>query len=132
MPIYEYRCQQCQNVFEEWLKSFDDEAPNCPSCGGQAERIMSNTTFVLKGGGWYVTEYGNHKGDEGSVSAAHGDTAAGKQGDGHAPKAKASTQVDAKSAGQTDSKAAGQADTKPAAPTKPESKAATPASPASA
>lgn len=94
MPIYEYRCAQCQNVFEEWLKSFDDDAPNCPNCGGQAERIMSNTTFVLKGGGWYVTEYGN-KG-EGPVSAAHGDTAAGQSGDGHnaKPDAKANAKAD--------------------------------------
>lgn len=62
MPIYEYRCNDCDQVFEEWLKTFDEtEQRTCPVCGGHAERIMSNTTFVLKGGGWYVTEYGNQK-----------------------------------------------------------------------
>lgn len=68
MPIYEYRCNACEQVFEEWLKSFDDTEPNCPVCGGHAERIMSNTTFVLKGGGWYVTEYGNHKASDAEES----------------------------------------------------------------
>ncbi|MFI3270719.1 MAG: zinc ribbon domain-containing protein [Pseudomonadota bacterium] len=133
MPIYEYRCQDCQNVFEEWLKNFNDDAPNCPSCGGQAERIMSNTTFVLKGGGWYVTEYGN-KG-EGPVSAAHGDTAAGQNGAGQNGAGQngaghSETKADNKADSNADSKAA-----KPAAPAKatpaPHTSAATPASSAS-
>lgn len=62
MPIYEYRCGKCGNVFEEWTRSFDSpEHEPCPQCGGDSVRIVSNTSFVLKGGGWYVTEYGNHK-----------------------------------------------------------------------
>ncbi len=65
MPIYEYSCPQCDNVFEEWVKSHEgaQEAP-CPQCGTQAIQIISNTSFVLKGGGWYVTEYGNRKNQE--------------------------------------------------------------------
>lgn len=61
MPIYEYRCSDCHQIFEEWLKTFDDSPRNCPVCNGVAERVVSNTSFVLKGGGWYVTEYGNRK-----------------------------------------------------------------------
>ena len=46
MPIYEYRCRKCGNVFEEWVKTFDSpELEPCPKCGGDAERIMSNTSF---------------------------------------------------------------------------------------
>ncbi len=62
MPIYEYQCPQCQQVFEEWLSVSEatDKAP-CPQCHTQSSRIISNTAFVLKGGGWYVTEYGNRK-----------------------------------------------------------------------
>jgi putative FmdB family regulatory protein len=64
MPIYEYRCKQCNKVFEEWHRHVDDDLSHpCPECRGAAERIVSNSTFVLKGGGWYVTEYGNRKGD---------------------------------------------------------------------
>ncbi|MDR2051668.1 MAG: zinc ribbon domain-containing protein [Deltaproteobacteria bacterium] len=60
MPIYEYRCKECHQVFEEWFKNADDdESPVCPVCDGPAERIISNTSFVLKGSGWYATDYGN-------------------------------------------------------------------------
>lgn len=59
MPIYEYRCKECHQIFEEWTKHIEDAEPQvCPVCGNPAERIMSNTSFVLKGGGWYATDYG--------------------------------------------------------------------------
>ncbi len=62
MPIYEYRCKECHQVFEEWCKNFEEtHAKPCPICRGNADRIVSNTSFVLKGGGWYVTDYGNRK-----------------------------------------------------------------------
>ena len=62
MPIYEYRCPKCNATFEEWLRHADDAATCvCPSCHAEAKRIISHTTFVLKGGGWYATEYGNRK-----------------------------------------------------------------------
>jgi putative FmdB family regulatory protein len=57
MPIYEYRCNECGQVFEEWQRDFKTRQMACPVCKGESERIMSNTTFVLKGGGWYVTDY---------------------------------------------------------------------------
>ena len=62
MPIYEYRCDGCNTVFEEWRRHTDDimEEP-CPKCHKTAHRLISNTSFVLKGGGWYVTEYGGRK-----------------------------------------------------------------------
>lgn len=57
MPIYEYRCQECQQVFEQWQKDFSDQDKPCPVCGGKSQRLISNTSFVLKGSGWYVTDY---------------------------------------------------------------------------
>lgn len=75
MPIYEYRCNDCEQVFEEWLRTFDETERTCPVCGGHAERIMSNTTFVLKGGGWYVTDYGKQSASTGAA-AESGATAA--------------------------------------------------------
>lgn len=67
MPIYEYRCDACDTVFEEWHRHADDitEEP-CPKCQKTAHRLISNTSFVLKGGGWYVTEYGNRKAEAGA------------------------------------------------------------------
>jgi len=57
MPIYEYRCQECQQSFEEWQKDFSERQVPCPVCGGKAERLISSTSFVLKGGGWYSDLY---------------------------------------------------------------------------
>ena len=62
MPIYEYQCEQCHSIFEEWCKKIDDhEAPPCPQCKGAARRLISHTSFALKGEGWYVTDYGTHR-----------------------------------------------------------------------
>lgn len=63
MPIYEYRCAECQQLFEEWCKHVKEHSMphTCPICKGQAHRIVSNTSFALKGGGWYVTEYGSRR-----------------------------------------------------------------------
>ncbi|MBQ7607568.1 MAG: zinc ribbon domain-containing protein [Desulfovibrionaceae bacterium] len=63
MPIYEYECPSCGRIFEEWVKvseAHGEEA--CPACGTPSPRVISHTSFVLKGGGWYVTEYGYRKG----------------------------------------------------------------------
>ncbi len=57
MPIYEYRCQDCEQLFEEWQKDFSERELACPVCGGASRRLISNTSFVLKGSGWYVTDY---------------------------------------------------------------------------
>ena len=47
MPIYEYRCRKCGNVFEEWVKTFDSpELEPCPKCGGDAERITVSYTHL--------------------------------------------------------------------------------------
>ncbi|MCL1915892.1 MAG: zinc ribbon domain-containing protein [Desulfovibrionaceae bacterium] len=76
MPIYEYRCPECHQVFEEWTKVVDDmEAPLCPVCDAPAERIISNSTFVLKGGGWYATDYGP-KGKEATAESSTEPTSA--------------------------------------------------------
>ncbi|MDR2695508.1 MAG: zinc ribbon domain-containing protein [Deltaproteobacteria bacterium] len=85
MPIYEYTCPQCRNVFEKWLKlSETTENAPCPQCGSQAQRIISNTAFVLKGGGWYVTDYGYRKGasEEGQTTASNAGTPPASAADG--------------------------------------------------
>ena len=53
MPIYEYACPRCHKTFEEWLHSSDDaETQPC-------HRVISNTSFILKGGGWFASSYGH-------------------------------------------------------------------------
>jgi putative FmdB family regulatory protein len=62
MPIYEYCCQNCGKEFEEWQRLSDPPVDKCRECGGKAKRLISNSTFVLKGTGWYVTDYGRKDG----------------------------------------------------------------------
>ncbi len=84
MPIYEYQCPQCHAVFEEWLTVRDAGEKNtapCPHCETVSPHIISNTAFVLKGGGWYVTEYGNRKNstqDSGQAAAQNAEQASEK------------------------------------------------------
>ena len=95
-PIYEYQCPKCQHRFEEWVKLADAHGQEpCPKCGTPAPRIMSHTSFVLKGGGWYVSDYGYRKGikeDGSSATAAASDSGSGASGGsaGSAPAASGS------------------------------------------
>jgi len=57
MPIYEYRCVDCNEQFEVMQKITDDPLSICEFCGGNLKRLITNTSFVLKGSGWYVTDY---------------------------------------------------------------------------
>ena len=59
MPIYEYYCEACGHEFETMQKITEDPIRKCEACGEmKAKRSISRTSFVLKGSGWYVTDYG--------------------------------------------------------------------------
>jgi putative FmdB family regulatory protein len=59
MPIYEYECTKCGKQ-EEVLQHFSDKPlTKCRSCAGKLQKLISQTTFHLKGTGWYVTDYAN-------------------------------------------------------------------------
>jgi putative FmdB family regulatory protein len=66
MPIYEYRCSACHRIFEEWSRHAEDNsvARSCPLCGCEARRLISQTSFSLKGQGWYATDYGAKKNEQ--------------------------------------------------------------------
>jgi len=64
MPIYEYRCEKCQHQFELFQKITDDPVKDCPECGGPVSKLVSSTSFILKGSGWYVTDYGKGNGSK--------------------------------------------------------------------
>ena len=62
MPIYEYACQACGHQFEEWQKIKDPPVKVCPKCKAKkVERLISQTSFHLKGGGWYSDLYAGPK-----------------------------------------------------------------------
>ncbi len=91
MPIYEYNCQDCKQIFEEWQKDYEERDIPCPVCGGNASRIISSTSFVLKGGGWYASGYNSASaGGAGSSPAPGADAAPAKPAE-TAPAAPAAT-----------------------------------------
>jgi len=58
MPIYEYECRACGHGFEEIQKISDPPRRRCPECGKpKAERLISRTSFQLKGDGWFSSGY---------------------------------------------------------------------------
>jgi putative FmdB family regulatory protein len=57
MPIYEYVCDDCGKQREVIQKITDQPLRTCPDCGGKVHKLISQTSFVLKGNGWYVTDY---------------------------------------------------------------------------
>ncbi|TAN42613.1 MAG: zinc ribbon domain-containing protein [Nitrospirae bacterium] len=61
MPIYEYECQKCRKAIEVMQKFSDAPITTCEECGGDMKKLISNTSFVLKGSGWYVTDYASNK-----------------------------------------------------------------------
>jgi putative FmdB family regulatory protein len=57
MPIYEYRCHGCGEMLEVIQKFSDVPLRECPECRGKLAKLVSNTSFVLKGSGWYADGY---------------------------------------------------------------------------
>ncbi len=57
MPTYEYECTTCGTQFEREQKITEDPVKECPECGNSVKRIISSSSFVLRGSGWYVTDY---------------------------------------------------------------------------
>ncbi|MEE4243612.1 MAG: zinc ribbon domain-containing protein [Desulfopila sp.] len=71
MPVYEYECNDCEKVFEVQQKISDEPIKICPECQGEVRKLVSMSSFQLKGGGWYADGYG-------SASAAKDTTPAEK------------------------------------------------------
>ena len=73
MPVYEYECSGCDKVFEVQQRIADDPVTVCPACGGEVRKLISMSSFQLKGGGWHTDGYSgpsNGKGASESPAAA--------------------------------------------------------------
>lgn len=71
MPIYEYQCDKCGAHLEVLQRMGDKPLTRCTKCKGRVHKVVSMSSFQLKGGGWYVTDYagkkaGGEKSDGGS------------------------------------------------------------------
>ncbi len=114
MPIYEYACPDCGHKFDEIQKFSDPAITVCPKCAqANVKKLISQTSFILKGGGWYKDHYGlKPGGTEGSSGGASG----GTSGDGSK-----SSSGDSASTAKADAPAAAA----PAAPSTPASSGTT-------
>lgn len=82
MPLYEYKCERCNAVFEVIQKFSDSPLETHEGCGGRVERLLSPAALQFKGTGWYVTDYA-HKNGSSSTAGAKAEAAshgAGKNG----------------------------------------------------
>ena len=59
MPIYEYECSKCGRIDEVIQKFSDKPLTKCKYCSGKLHKLISHSSFHLKGTGWYVTDYAN-------------------------------------------------------------------------
>ena len=103
MPVYEYRCNACGHEFEETQKMADEPIRTCPKCKKKkVERLISLTSFHLKGGGWYSDLYGSAKaGAKAEASEAKPETSSETK-----PEAKADTKPETKSETKAEAKPA--------------------------
>lgn len=74
MPIYEYKCKKCGKEFELFQGIADPAAKHCKFCKGQVHKLMSLSSFHLKGSGWYTTDYGGKKAPAGEKKTETGDS----------------------------------------------------------
>ena len=86
MPVYEYECPACEVVHEVQQRMADDPIADCPDCGGPVKKIMSRSSFQLKGGGWYADGYSSANSGGGSAKSS----AAADKGSASTPPCKSS------------------------------------------
>ena len=114
MPTYEYQCEKCQRVFEVRQRITEPALSTCDVCGGRVKRLLSPAPFILKGEGWYVTDYpsdARKKAKEAEKSTSNG---AGDKGE--KPAADKAPAADKSAASTTSTSATGAAS--PSAPAK--------------
>lgn len=90
MPLYEYQCDKCGNVFEVMQKFSDPPLHTHDGCGGNVTRLLSAPGLQFKGSGWYITDYArNSGGDKAKDGVSKSDaSSAGSKTGGDAGEAK--------------------------------------------
>ena len=89
MPLYEYQCTQCGEIEEAIQKFSDAPLTVCRNCSGKLNKLISQSSFHLKGTGWYVTDYSKKSAAASKGNDAESKTSADKKtsADDSAPKA---------------------------------------------
>jgi putative FmdB family regulatory protein len=107
MPVYEYACEKCNHEFEAEQRISDDPIRTCPKCRARkVKRLISRTSFVLKGSGWYSDLYSSPS------AKKDGEAKPAETGDKVSSDAKTETKSDAKPETKSESKPAAKSEPK--------------------
>jgi putative FmdB family regulatory protein len=68
MPLYTYRCNNCDHLFEARQRMSDDPLSDCPACEGEVRRVINSVGVVFKGNGFYITDSRNGRSLNGASS----------------------------------------------------------------
>ena len=98
MPIYEYQCQKC-GTFEVTQRITEKPLGKCPTCKGKVKKLISNTSFQLKGTGWYVTDYARKDNNKDNNKGAE----KGENGGKPSAESKSDSKSDSKGESKTES-----------------------------
>jgi putative FmdB family regulatory protein len=74
MPLYEYRCEKCGELFEVMQKFTDEPLAEHTNCGGAVHRLLSAPALQFKGSGWYITDYAKGGGGNSNSGGKAGET----------------------------------------------------------
>jgi putative FmdB family regulatory protein len=120
MPTYEYECPRCPRVFEVKQRITEPALVSCEVCGGPIHRLLSAAPFILKGEGWYVTDYPSESRKKAKDSTSKESTSkeSASKGDGGSAESKPATSSESKSSTESGGSSASST-TKPSAGTKP-------------
>ncbi|GAB4452263.1 MAG: hypothetical protein OHK0029_02830 [Armatimonadaceae bacterium] len=84
MPTYGYRCTACAHVFERFQKITDAPITECEKCGEPVKKLLYPVGIQFKGSGFYVTDYVNNGGGNGSKNGSSGEGSGSSDSDGSA------------------------------------------------
>jgi putative FmdB family regulatory protein len=109
LPIYEYRCEDCDALIEVMQKMSDDPLEVCEQCGGHLRKVLHPVAIHFKGSGFYTTDYGRGSGAgraaRESAESSSGESSSGAEGGAAADKPKAEKKAGAAEAGGKPAKA---------------------------
>ncbi|GAB4283495.1 MAG: zinc ribbon domain-containing protein [Candidatus Rifleibacteriota bacterium] len=108
MPTYSYKCKECGNVFDAFHSMSCTDEQHCPECHGVGQKLLSASSVIFKGSGFYSTDYR----DSGYLEAKKKDNenASAKESAGSSD-SKSETKSEAKSDSKKNSSASGNAKT---------------------
>jgi putative FmdB family regulatory protein len=109
MPLYEYQCENCGDVFEVIQKFVDTPLTVHEKCGGKVHRLLSAPALMFKGSGWYVNDYA-----KGANNAANGGAKKGDSSDHSSSSSEAKESSSSKSDSGSSSKSSESSSSSPA------------------